>query len=387
MKISNKNNSRRKNGQGTTYFDKNKFKYVKQITYEDVDGLKKRKTFYGDSPDECDEKEQIFTKRLEKLRAVPKDKREVTLIDLLTEYNDNRFKSNLIRESTYFRHKKTIETISEETVFANKPLIEVQKYELKNYLGKLPRKSKSMINKIWDQLKLGYDLAVDAEIITNNPLRSKAINKPKSTKPVKDVRAFEPEEQEVLVEILENYSTPENRENYVNQLLIQLYTGMRVGEVNALTESDIDLENNVIHVNKTVSRGVDDAPIVCNTKTSSGIREIPIFDDVRPILEDAIKNKPVTKEGFLFYNTKMNIPFLATNSYAFLKRICEKNGIEYHGQHMLRHTFATNAVNNGVEPQVLKEWMGHSSINITMDTYYNVQKDVMENEIRKMNNN
>ena len=160
---------------------------------------------------------------------------------------------------------------------------------------------------------------------------------------------------------------------------------MRVGEVNALTESDIDFDSGVIHINKTVSRGVDDRPIICKTKTSSGKRDIPIFDNVRPVLEHAIKNKPKTKEGFLFYNKKMNIPFLATNSYAFLKRICEKNGIEYHGQHMLRHTFATNAVNLGVEPQVLKKWMGHSSISITIDTYYNVQKDVMAKEIEKIN--
>jgi integrase len=57
---------------------------------------------------------------------------------------------------------------------------------------------------------------------------------------------------------------------------------------------------------------------------------------------------------------------------SFYRRICEAAGIEYNGQHALRHTFATRSIEAGVPPLVLKKWLGHANIHITLDTYSDV---------------
>ena len=54
------------------------------------------------------------------------------------------------------------------------------------------------------------------------------------------------------------------------------------------------------------------------------------------------------------------------------KRICDKAGLEHTGQHMLRHTFATRCIEAGVSPLVLKNWLGHTNIHITLDIYTDV---------------
>lgn len=56
----------------------------------------------------------------------------------------------------------------------------------------------------------------------------------------------------------------------------------------------------------------------------------------------------------------------------FYKRVCEKAEVPYHGQHALRHTFATRCIEAGVPALVLKNWLGHTDIHITLDTYSNV---------------
>ena len=85
-------------------------------------------------------------------------------------------------------------------------------------------------------------------------------------------------------------------DDYRDQILICMYTGMRVGEVLALTKDDIDLTNNVIHVNRTLTRGKDDKYIVGDTtKTYAGVREVPILAVLKPILRQYM-----FRPGYLF---------------------------------------------------------------------------------------
>ena len=64
---------------------------------------------------------------------------------------------------------------------------------------------------------------------------------------------------------------------------------------------------------------------------------------------------------------------------SFFQRICEKAGVPAMGQHSLRHTFATRCIEAGIQAVVLKKWMGHTDIHITLDTYTDVF-DRMNNE-------
>ena len=88
--------------------------------------------------------------------------------------------------------------------------------------------------------------------------------------------------------------------------------------------------------------------------------------------------------GLLFYDyNKKNV--IATHQVnSFYKRLCEKNGIEYGGQHALRHTFATRCIEAGVPAVVLKNWMGHTDIHITLDTYADVFHRMNFKSVRKL---
>lgn len=115
---------------------------------------------------------------------------------------------------------------------------------------------------------------------------------------------------------------------------------------------------------------------------------MPISDVLVPILHEAMDQMKDNPEGLIFYDyhkkNKWNegkkggiIETSQVNS--FFQRICEKAGVPAMGQHSLRHTFATRCIEAGIQAVVLKKWMGHTDIHITLDTYTDVF-DRMNNE-------
>ena len=87
------------------------------------------------------------------------------------------------------------------------------------------------------------------------------------------------------MEALKEHKIPDGRNGYKLQLLIELYSGMRMGEINALTDDCIDFEQGVIHVRRTISRGAEYEDYIKNgTKTYAGTRDIPINKFLKPVL-------------------------------------------------------------------------------------------------------
>ena len=76
--------------------------------------------------------------------------------------------------------------------------------------------------------------------------------------------------------------------------------------------------------------------------------------------------------GLVFYDHNKEGIVETNQVNCFYRRICEKAGIECFGQHALRHTFDTRCIEAGVQPVVLKTWLGHSNIHITLDMYTDV---------------
>lgn len=68
----------------------------------------------------------------------------------------------------------------------------------------------------------------------------------------------------------------------------------------------------------------------------------------------------------------------------YYKRLCRKTNIDVRGQHALRHTFATRCIEAGVPAVVLKNWMGHTNIHITLDTYADVFNRMNNNAMKKV---
>lgn len=166
---------------------------------------------------------------------------------------------------------------------------------------------------------------------------------------------------------------------------MMLYTGMRCGEVCALQWQDVDLKKNVIHVRHTLHWLKGKGSVLTTPKTKCSIRDIPLQPQARRILKkersrllsDSVN--AFSGETFVFHDGDMKpIQYNRVNRY--VSRISEqiqKQDPTFPAvtTHVMRHTFATRAIENGMPPQVLKSILGHSSLAMTMDLYSHVLPD------------
>ena len=155
--------------------------------------------------------------------------------------------------------------------------------------------------------------------------------------------------------------------------MIELYSGMRMGEINALRREDIDFSQNVVHVRRTVSRGLDYREFISeNTKTDAGRRDVPISMKLKPYLQEALARQKDNRDRLIFFDYRKNSIISTSQVNNYYGRVCESIGIPIFGQHALRHTFATRCIESGIPPVVLKNWLGHTNIHVTLDTYTDV---------------
>jgi len=172
------------------------------------------------------------------------------------------------------------------------------------------------------------------------------------------------------------------------------FTGLRAGELLALTYKDIDFKNGMIDVNKSVKYlTVDGAykPIVSETKTAASIRRVPILDEVRGLLQAHISHvRQVNKvftigDGFLLFPSTAGTYREQPNFLKTFKRLCDKLGIEKgHTIHSLRHTFCTILARQGVSLLDASRLMGHSNINTTAEIYSHVSENDKKNAVQKL---
>lgn len=226
--------------------------------------------------------------------------------------------------------------------------------------------------------------AVKDELIARNPFDATSL--PRKAGDTMGRTAMTREEQELFMEYA--------KESFLyNLFAVMLRTGMRSGEVRDLRWNDIDKKQNVIHVTRTLQyiNGVgfiDDAP-----KTKTSIRDIPLTAEVLKLLENQ-KNywgfKVEKIDRYLFCDADgnpVNVHLLQAEIDKTIKRIHE-DGKEFPRitSHVFRHTFATRAIEAGMQPQVLKTIMGHSSLAMTMDLYSHVLPDTKAEEMQKIAN-
>ena len=167
-----------------------------------------------------------------------------------------------------------------------------------------------------------------------------------------------------------------------------MFTGMRIGEVLALKITDIDLAHNIINVERTISKNKNSKVILGKTtKTYAGTRQLPIPKFLRGYIMEQMKI--VKQSGYnvklLFRNSLGNIANPAQVNTAF-KETIKSLGFTDVTSHTLRHTFATRCIEGGMKPVVLQRLMGHTNIQITLNTYTSVFNKYKESEITKVNN-
>ena len=170
-------------------------------------------------------------------------------------------------------------------------------------------------------------------------------------------------------DVIRQLDTLESNDKILMALII--FTGLRRGEILALTWDDIDFENKVIHVKHSVTFK-NNQPIICGTKSKSGVRDVPIIKELREIL-----SAEEDKHGYIIKNHKFpDMPITEKTYQRSWERI--KKTIDLHNAtaHVFRHTFAT-MMEPHTDIKTLQTIMGHADIQTTMNRYtHKIDKNI-----------
>ena len=188
-------------------------------------------------------------------------------------------------------------------------------------------------------------------------------------------------------QLLRRYSE-ENLSVYTIAVLIALYMGLRIGEICALLWSDIDLENGIISITKTMQRIKNNNEnadkkteiIIDKPKTHKSIREVPIPKFIVSILK---KIKPQDANEYLISLKPGNFiePRQLQRKY---KSILKETGIRHVNFHNLRHTFATRWVERNIDIKALSEILGHANVETTLRMYVHPTMETKRADIEKI---
>ena len=233
--------------------------------------------------------------------------------------------------------------------------------------------------------------AVDTDLLVKNV--AKQINTVIAKEEKKERRVLTIRETELFLEQAKGTF-------YENLFILALETGLRVGELSALQWEDIDFKKKVIHVKHTLCYFSKNGKYVFemhDTKTNNGKRTIPLTAKAINSLkcqklqkQEIILKGKTAKEEFqnLVFVTKNNQPtqqFLINQCMQLVIQNMNKAGIDFSPftLHTLRHTFATRAIEYGMNPKTLQKLLGHGTLQMTMDLYCHVTEDTLFLETEK----
>lgn len=391
-KRTNKNVKVRGNGEGTIYFSETLNKYVAQYV-EPSTG--KRKTLTQRKNEGKKEFKDRFTKVMNDINqgtyiATNKD----TFLSILEKYVEQKHKDGITSDRSYGRELLTLTQIKKTcSNFINKPIQKISVEDIEKSKDNMREYANSVIDKIWLCINKTFQIAYSRRKIQYNIMLDETLTKPISKKENKKIEALSKEEENKLINILNN---EEQNHKYRDIILLQLYTGMRIGEVLALSTDCIDLQNNSLTVHRTLTQdenykvkmGEHTKTYKKRTGIDNGKRTFPMNNNTRNIILKILKNKTVNINGLLFWNNKKNTYITPSEVNSYLHRINKKYNIcpsSLHS-HRLRHTFITRCVENGLFPKVIQNLVGHvEGSTITNDVYTSISYDFMQEELKKLN--
>lgn len=315
----------------------------------------------------------------------------MTVLELVKKYISLK---TGVRHNTAANYKFVVNIIKKEE-FGRKRIDKVKLSDAKAWLIKLQKvdgRGYSSIHSIRGVVRPAFQMAVDDDLIRKNPfgfeLASVVVNDSVTREAV-----TKKQERDFLKFIKED----KHFCKYYDGIYILFNTGLRISEFCGLTISDIQFNDMKIRVDHQLQRKRNMEYSIEEPKTESGVRFVPMTEEVAACFRRIIANRPKpTVEpmiqgytGFLFLD-KNGRPMVALHWEKYMQHIIDKYNSIYKIQmpkitpHVCRHTFCSNMAKSGMNPKTLQYIMGHSDISVTLNTYTHVNFEDAKDEMRRV---
>lgn len=346
-------------------------RYRRSFKYEG-----KRYYVYGKSKKEAAEKE---IEKLKQLKEGEAERKNPTLNQYYTTFTNCRrgsVKEASIRcQSFMFNAAANIEIDGNKKTLGELRINDITPKDIQHVQMELANTERTTetVNNIMAHLKHVFNAAVKDETIVRNPCRCIS-NLKKKEIPARETihRALNEEETQLFFR-----AARERKSYYYNVFSLMIQTGMRVGEVGALTPFDIDERNKYIYVRKTITRNEIGGYIIGDSaKTLSGVRDIPLSPSMLDTIREQKKLNNLLFKDNLPKTIFPSLKGALLRDYSVdreIERICKQAGVERFSSHAFRATFATRFIEQRPEDfKILSEILGHSDVKITLNLYTHV---------------
>ncbi len=319
------------------------------------------------------------------------------------------YRENVVRETTIIGNEKCYKHVKPE--IGHMKLQAVRPEHIQRILNKMKREgySSGYIENTRQTMNMIFHQAAMNGIIIINPVEKSILPKVESEERNPRRRALTEQEQKAFLEC-----AAKRKPFYADIFYVGFFTGMRIGEINGLEWRDIDFEKMEIHVNGTMIKIAGKDYYKGPVKTGESKRTIPMLPEIakrlrrhkveqaklRMMLGD--KWQPVKGLEHLVFTTMFGKPLMTLSVGRYIdstvnavNRAEEKKAAAEHRKpelmetfcpHAMCHTFATRALERGIPPKVVQSYLGHSTIDVTMNIYTHVTAELEREEIRKLAN-
>lgn len=377
--------------------------------FTDVNG--KRQNVYAYSLAELRELERQIEK--DKINGI--DFNNATLNQWFDDYME--LKKDKLKETTYTRYNQYWNWYVRDKIgqlkIRNIKRTQIVKFYLRYVNGiECNKLAGGTIQYINNLLFITFEHAMNNDVVPKNPCNN--ILKEFNAGVKKDKTSLTREEQQLFFDCIDNTKDIRIR-IYKPLFVVGFGTGMRIGELLALTWDDIDWKNNYISVSKTIHYLPTDngkyRQDITSPKTKNAVRKIPMLEEVRQALEEQRQNQikfgiPTDcvidgYSGFIF-TTSLGKPYLSDGINSIIKRVRKKYNRTEIAQaekenrppillpdfspHIMRHTFCTRLCECDLNLKAIQSIMGHGSVKTSMDIYTHVSENKKQQEIKKLEN-